>query len=510
VPVLSILEESGYCPKKKRLFMATSVQGRSHIESFYHLSPDISGNAMQETTCQGTACFVARHLNPALWQRASLQTGRVYCLGKCYLAPASGADEGRPRIETHARETILLKRLLDGGAPTLTHYTLKGGYHAIQAALSQSPEQLVQSVASSGLRGRGGAGFPTGEKWRKVLRESAAQKFVVANADEGDPGAYMERLLLEGDPHCLIEAMLIAGYATGAAKGFIYLRKEYPQAAVILRRAIEEAREERLLGAGVLNRRFSFEIELVMGRGSYVCGEETALLNSIEGKRPEPRQRPPYATTDGLYGQPTLINNVETLCNIPWIVLNGGEAYHRLGFSNSRGTKLVSLNSLFRRPGLYEIEFGMTLRRIVDDLGGGLKTGELKGVIIGGPLAGIVPPELLDTAFGFEELRAIGGSVGHGGIVAFDEHTSIPELIHHVFDFGAYESCGKCTPCRLGARRVEQIFARRPRSPEEAEEFRRIARALDLTSFCGLGTGLAEFAESALRHYPKEIAAWVA
>lgn len=230
------------------------------------------------------------------------------------------------------------------------------------------------------------------------------------------------------------------------------------------------------------------------------------MLNSIERKRPEPRTRPPYASSNGLFGLPTLINNVETLYNIPWIVLNGGDSYRRLGFSKSAGNKLVSLNSLFRRPGLYEIEFGMTVRGIVEELGGGLKTGRLKGVIIGGPLAGIVPPELLDTPFGFEELRAIGANVGHGGIVAFDEHTSIGELVHHVFDFGAYESCGKCTPCRLGTRRVERLFGNGCLGPKDRAEWQRIVSALALTSFCGLGTGLAEFARSAERYYAQELA----
>ncbi len=485
----------------------TKSAGRFPSDSFYHLSPaSLSGDAPPVTACQGTACFVARHLNPDLWQWAASQSERVYCLGKCYLAPASSDREERPRIESHARETILLSRMIDGGARNFAEYSQKGGYRAIARSLTQAPEELLEAVFESGLRGRGGAGFPTGEKWMKVSQESASPKYVIANADEGDPGAYMERFLLEEDPHCLIEAMLIAGYTVGASKGFIYLRKEYPQAAVSLERAIEEARTQHLLGERILDSRFSFELELVIGRGSYVCGEETALLNSIEGKRPEPRQRPPYATSDGLYGKPTLINNVETLYNIPWIVLQGGGAYHRLGFSRSRGNKLVSLNSLFRRPGLYEIEFGMPLRRIVEDLGGGLKTGPPKGLIIGGPLAGILPPRLLDLPFGFEELHAIGASVGHGGIVAFDDNTRIPDLIHHVFDFGAYESCGKCTPCRLGSRRVEQIFARPQRSPEEIEEFHRVVSALALTSFCGLGTGLAELAESAVRHYSKELA----
>jgi len=331
----------------------------------------------------------------------------------------------------------------------------------------------------------------------------------VANADEGDPGAYLDRFLLEEDPHALIEGMAIAGYAVGASKGWIYLRKEYPEAQTTLECALSEARAAGLLGGSVLNSDFGFDIELFIGQGSYVCGEETALLNSIEGRRPEVRTRPPFPTEHGLFGRPTVVNNIETLVNIPWIVSHGGEAYRALGFSKSRGTKVISLNSLFRRAGLYEVEFGVTVRHIIQELGGGLRSGKLKGVIIGGPLAGIIPPHLLDTPFGFEELHAIGASVGHGGVMAFDEHTSIAALMHHVFGFGAYESCGKCIPCRLGSRHIEQVFAEILQNGAanhwEEEGCERAISALKLASLCGLGTGLAEFAESVLRHYGKEL-----
>src|SRR6185437_15610484 len=244
-------------------------------------------------------------------------------------------------------------------------------------------------------------------------------------------------------------------------KGYIYLRKEYQQACEVMRQALAEARNEGVLGERILGKEFSFDIDLVIGRGSYVCGEETALLNSIEGRRPEVRLRPPYPAEDGLLHKPTLINNVETLANIPWIVRHGGDAFHNMGFSNSHGTKVLSLNSLFCSPGLYEIEFGISVREIVERLGGGLKSGRsVKGLLIGGPLAGIIPPHLFETPLGFEELASIGAAVGHGGVIAFDGHTSIAELVHHVFGFGAFESCGKCTPCRLGSREIEQMFRR--------------------------------------------------
>ena len=477
----------------------------SHIDSFYHLAR----MGEEEQLCRGTACFAARHLDPGRWSSAISGQERVYCLGNCYAAPASSRDLGRPRMKILSNEPVVLGPIIEGPISSLAAYTAVGGYSALVQALDRAPTDVVGEVEHSGLRGRGGAGFPTGKKWRAVAQQKGSEKFIVANADEGDPGAYIDRFLLEDDPHRLVEAMAIAGYAVGAAKGYIYLRKEYPQARLVLERALVEARREGFLGQEIAHHDFSFDVELVIGQGSYICGEETALLNSIEGRRPEVRLRPPYPSESGLFGKPTLINNVETLANIPWIVRNGGEAFRRLGFSNSRGSKTLSLNSLFRAPGLYEVDFGITVRQIVEDIGGGLKDGNIKGVIIGGPLAGIIPPHLFDTPLGFEELAGIGASVGHGGVIAFDEHTSIAELIHHVFDFGAYESCGKCTPCRLGSRRIEHLFEKILETghipAREKKESMEIVSALEMTSLCGLGTGLAQFAESALRHYAEEL-----
>ena len=478
------------------------MTSKPYVESFYHLAHE----TMAHKTCQATACFVAQHLNPERWREANEQTARVYCLGRCYMSPSSSEEDVRPRIESHAKQTVLLKRILGGGVRTLNQY---GNYAALERVLREPGEKVVAAIEASGLRGRGGAGFPTGRKWRAVYQQPPGQKYVVANADEGDAGAYIDRFLMEDDPHCFIESMIITGYAVGASKGWIYLRKEYPAARSILEQGIAEAKRAGYIGENIRGSGFSFDLEVYEGHGAYICGEETALLNSLEGKRPEVRARPPYPTEQGLWGKPTVVNNVETLCNVPWIILNGADAYRALGFNKSQGTKLVSLNSLFQRPGLYEVDFGITVRDIVEKIGGGLKSGTLKGVIIGGPLAGIVPPNLLDTKFGFEELRAIGAMIGHGGIVAFDEHTSIKDLIHHVFDFGAFESCGKCTPCREGGRRVEQIFGKILRnghaSKADRKEWDDIDAALLATSLCGLGTGLAEFAQSAIKHYPKEV-----
>ncbi len=474
------------------------------VESFYHLS----GVELANRACRGLACFVARGADPDRWQAACADAARVYCLGQCYRAPAGAGGTDRPEVAVHAREAVILRHAGGPAGRRLDRYRSRGGYRALEAALERSPEDLVRTIERSELRGRGGAAFPTGRKWRAVFDHAGPEKYVVANADEGDPGAYIDRFILEDDPHVLIEALAIAAHAIGARRGVVYVRAEYPLARVRLAAAIDEARQAGIL-ADVTGGRSSFDVQLEVGRGSYVCGEETALLNAIEGRRPEVRARPPYPAEAGLFGRPTLVSNVETLAAVPWIVERGADAYREMGFSTSRGTKVLSLNSLFRRPGLYEVEFGMPLRRVVEELGGGLRSGTLKGLIVGGPIAGIIPPWLLDTPLGFDELRAIGASVGHGGVVAFDEGTSIPELVHHVFDFGAYESCGKCTPCRLGTRRLEEIFrgvisaGRAPAS--HRDEWRELTRTLALTSLCGHGTGLAEFSASILRYFADEI-----
>jgi NADH:ubiquinone oxidoreductase subunit F (NADH-binding) len=476
------------------------------VASFYHLPHgEHTGKA-----CQGTACFAARHFHPARWAEAAAQNPRVYCLGECFAAPAKGQTHPRPPVKVFSRHGIVLGRIAAGGARTLAAYQQLGGYTALTKALTQQPEQVLAAVEASGLRGRGGAGFPTGRKWGAVATQPAGPKYVVANADEGDAGAYIDRYLMEDDPHALLEGMILAGYAVGASRGYIYLRAEYPLAGVVLNQALAEARTAGWLGARVGGTEFAFELEVYTGHGSYVCGEETSLLRSIEGKRPEVMARPPYPTERGLFDRPTLVNNVETLVSVPWIVTHGAESYAVLGFSRSRGTKALSLNSLFNRPGLYEVEFGTTVRHIVEEIGGGLRGGgQPKGVIIGGPIIGVIPPHLLDTPLGFEELAAIGAGVGHGGVVAFDEHTSIPALVEHVFSFGAYESCGKCTPCRSGSSRIEEIFVHAlagDATPADLQECRDLVTALKLTSLCGHGTGLARFAESILRHYPTEIA----
>jgi formate dehydrogenase iron-sulfur subunit len=482
--------------KKSPASIADAPISRS-VGSFYHLQ----GASLAGRNCAGLACFAARNDLPE--RRASTEDGEapVYCLGKCYRAPADAEHDHRPIIEVRSRESVLLGNVRNGSVRDFKVYRWRGGGEALARAKSMPPAEVVRLVESSRLRGRGGAGFPTGRKWQAVAAEQSPEKYIVANADEGDPGAFSDRFLLEDDPFLLIEGMAIAAHAVGASRGYIYLRKEYEAAATVFTAALRQVREAQWLSSG-------FDIELVTGHGSYVCGEETSMLNAMEGRRPEVRMRPPQITQHGLFGKPTLVNNVETLCSVPWIVQHGAAAYARLGCSESRGTKLLSLNSMLSRPGLYEVEFGVTLREILHGIGGGLRRGKLLGVMVGGPLAGLVPPQLLDVQLGYEEMQAIGAAVGHGGVIAFADDTSVAEIIEQVFRFGAFESCGKCTPCHLGAPAIARGFSDVVRGGRiDGARYHAMIRALAETSLCGHGRGLAEFARSIERHYPQELAA---
>ena len=477
------------------------------VDSFYHLDGvDIDGSL-----CQGTACFAASRMNPERWSRAVVQSPRVHCLGKCYAAPATGGDAARPRVSVTSSRPVVLERILHGGAYTVDEYERFGGFSGLKTALGRTPGEVVIEVERSGLRGRGGAGFPTAAKWRAAASQSADERFLVANLDEGDPGAFGDRIIAEEDPFCVLEGMMIAAHAIGARRGWVYVRKEYPRAIRSLRHAIAAARAEGLLRGPKCGSNASFDVELVEGRGGYVCGEETSLLNSIDGARPVVLPRPPYVAERGLHGMPTVVNNVETLASVPWILRHGATAYAKMGFAKSRGTKLLSLCSMFRQPGLYEVEFGVSLRHVVQDLGGGLRDGALKALLVGGPLAGLLPPSLLDCPLDFEEMQKLGACVGHGGVVALDEHMSIAALVQHVFAFAAFESCGRCVPCRLGARRIEHMFERiaagAAATTEDYTEFTEVIDALRVASMCAFGGGLAEFAGSVLRHYSRELRA---
>ncbi|HXY93538.1 MAG TPA: NADH-ubiquinone oxidoreductase-F iron-sulfur binding region domain-containing protein [Acidimicrobiia bacterium] len=481
------------------------MTGAPDVASFSHLVGIEPGTQ----PCQGLACFVARREQPARWQQTLETTPRVHCLGRCYEAPVTGEGSSRPHVESIASRTVVLERMRAGPVRTVEAYRRHGGLAAVERALSMPRPAVVAAIEASAVRGRGGAGFPAGRKWRAVLEQPDETKFVVCNADEGDPGAYIDRFLLEDDPFCVLEAMLIAAYAVGAQTGYVYVRREYPHAFRSVTQAVERLRSLGVLGADARGRGSGFDVRVLRGKGSYVCGEETALLNAIEGRRPEVRARPPFPSAHGLFGHPTLVHNVETLANVPWILREGPDAYAALGRGNSRGTKVLSLNSRFRRPGLYEVELGTPLARVLFDAAGGVRGGALSGVLVGGPLAGVIPPRHFDVPLAFEDLEGIGASLGHGGVVAFGGDTSIVDLAHHVFRFGRDESCGKCTPCRVGSVTVERTLAAwadgDPPSGVAREELPRVVDALAAASLCGHGTGLAAFARSLSRHYPDEV-----
>lgn len=487
---------------KEALHMRHGLVG-PEVDSFYHLH----GVSLDHGLCRGLGCFAGRARMPGRWASAVSQDPPIHCLGKCYASPSAAHENPEPRIETHCAVPIVLAGLPDSSVRSLEEYRASGGYRGLERVLTEEPEWLLREMEVSQLRGRGGAGFPAGRKWRAVAAELGGVKYVVANADEGDHGSYIDRFIMERAPHRLLEALGIAAYAVGARHAVVYLRKEYPAALKAVSSAIDEARRAGWIGGGAL----PFDVEIVVGQGSYVCGEETSLIRSIEHRRPEVMARPPFPTQRGLYGAPTLVNNVETLASVPWIAQHGGAAYAAMGTRNSRGTKAVSLNSLFVRPGLYEVEFGMPVRWIFENLGGGLVEGEIKAAIIGGPLAGVLHPDEFDTPLDFEELAAVGASVGHGGVVAFDASTRMIDLLIHVFAFGANESCGKCPPCRLGSARALRVLRDAEAEPGDVsrtEELADLVDALRSTSLCGHGSGLGEFAQSVFSKFGEELKPW--
>ena len=392
---------------------------------------------------------------------------------------------------------------------SLDDYRNNGGYAGLEKALATSPQDVVEIVKQSGLRGRGGAAFPTGIKWQTVLDAEGSQKYIVCNADEGDSGTFADRLVMECDPFSLIEGMTIAGFATGAGKGFVYIRSEYPQAIATMAKAIETATENGYLGENVLGSGNPFHIEIRKGAGAYICGEETSLLESLEGKRGTIRFRPPLPAIKGLFGQPTVVNNVISLATVPIILREGADFYRDFGVGNSRGTLTVQLAGNVARGGLYEVDFGMPLGEVLNDLGGGTLSGRpIKAVQAGGPLGALIPPQHFDTPLDYEAMQSVGGMLGHGGIVVFDDTTDLGALARFSLEFCAIESCGKCTPCRIGAVRGTEVIDR-IRAGENADANRILLDNLCDTmidgSLCGLG-GMAPLpVKSVLKHFPEEL-----
>ncbi|MBR2406555.1 MAG: NADH-quinone oxidoreductase subunit NuoF [Clostridia bacterium] len=397
---------------------------------------------------------------------------------------------------------------------SLDEYIANDGYQALAKCLTEyTPEQVIQIVTDSGLRGRGGGGFPTGRKWALTAPNKAPQKYVVCNADEGDPGAFMDRSVLEGDPHCLIEAMAIAGYAIGATMGYVYVRAEYPIAVRRLQIAIDAAREEGLLGKDIFGSGFDFDMEIRLGAGAFVCGEETALMTSIEGNRGEPRPRPPYPAVKGLYGCPTVENNVETFANIPQIILRGADWFASMGTEKSKGTKVFALGGKIKHTGLVEIPMGTTLREIVEEIGGGIPNGKkFKAAQTGGPSGGCIPASLIDTPVDYDNLIAIGCMMGSGGLIVMDEDTCMVDMAKFFLEFTVDESCGKCTPCRIGTKRLLEKLEKITEGKgtlEDIDELEELCNYIKQNSLCGLGQTAPNPVLSTLRFFRDEYIAHV-
>jgi formate dehydrogenase iron-sulfur subunit len=422
---------------------------------------------------------------------------------------ALGLVDEIPWFASQQRLTFARVGIID--PVSVADYVSNDGYQGLRRALSMTPQAIVQAVLDSGLRGRGGAAFPTGIKWKTVLDQPAGQKYITCNADEGDSGTFSDRMLMEGDPLALVEGMTIAGIAVGATQGYIYLRAEYPHAYRVLNEAIAAAYQARYLGSDVMGSGKRFDLEVRLGAGAYVCGEETSMLESLEGKRGEVRVRPPLPAIKGLFGQPTIVNNVMTLASVPLILHQGAEFYKNYGMGKSRGTLPLQLAGNIKRGGLVERAFGVTLRELLYDYGGGSATGRpIRAVQVGGPLGAYIPASQFDVAIDYEALAGIGALLGHGGIVVFDDTVDMARMARYAMEFCAIESCGKCTPCRIGSTRGVEVIDRILSGVESERNVRQLEDLCETMlqgSLCGLG-GMTPFpVTSALKHFREDFRA---
>lgn len=525
---------------------------------------DYKGREKHILVCGGTGCTSSHSEKIIEELRKELEENnidyarviRTGCFGLCAKGPIviirpedtfyamAKEDDTKEIVESHIRDGKIVERLLcrdiDNSVvhsldelnfykkqkrivlkncglidpENIDEYIAFDGYKALEKVLSNmTREDVIEVIKSSGLRGRGGAGFSTGLKWEFTKKAEGNQKYVVCNADEGDPGAFMDRSVLEGDPHVVIEAMAIAAYAVGANKGYIYVRAEYPIAVSRLQKAIDQAKEYGILGKDIFNTGFDFELEIRLGAGAFVCGEETALIESVEGHRGEPRPRPPFPANKGLFGKPTLLNNVETYANITQIILNGAEWFASIGTEKSKGTKIFAVGGNINNVGLVEVPMGITLREIVYDIGGGIPNGrEFKAAQTGGPSGGCIPAEHLDTPIDYESLTKIGSMMGSGGLIVMDNTKCMVNLARFFLDFTVDESCGKCPPCRIGTKRMLEILERMTEGAGkegDIEKLEKLAMNIKRSSLCGLGQTAPNPVLSTIKYFRNEYEAHI-
>ena len=491
------------------------------ITFYHHFAREAPGQSAPRV-CTGPIC-IHRGANTLL---ADLDKATAMpCAGRCdgpipvikdhqVLIGTSSADltptpSPLPRPNPGGYGECVFADIRAEGRATLAGYRQSGGYSALQLAIGKAPEELIEAVIDSQLAGRGGAGFPTGQKWRAVADAPGQPKTVVCNADEGEPGCFKDRAVLEHDPHAVLEGMLLAAYATGASRGFIYLRYEYPEICGIIEKTLTEAREANLVGSNILGSDFSCELYIRRGAGAYICGEEGSLLNSLEGKHPYPRNRPPFPVTHGFEDLPTAVNNVETLVSVPQIVRRGAEWYRGLGLDGRPGTKVISLSGDVQRPDNYEVPFGLPLKTLLNDWAGGPETGrEIQAVTMAGLSGGFLAADDLDATLDEASIRQRGSMLGAGGIMVFDDRRDIVDVARQAMAFFAEESCGKCFPCRIGTQRLEERLA--SGGPSDLAtwqtEVNDIGAAMKATSACGLGMAAPFITDSLLKYFPEQVA----
>ncbi len=492
--------------------------------SFYDfLKPENKGKKVY--VCNGSACVVAgtqNDLHRKLEQHFDTnEIGDMCCLGRCHENSAfhiagnnfSGKDIDKiDSIKKGDKATKEKYLVACKGTPVLTsdYGTIEEYYKILAACFKKSPEELLSQLKDSGLRGRGGAGFSMAFKLESCKKEKSEIKFIVCNADEGDPGAYSDRYIMENRPHALLMGMMLAGFITGSEHGVVYIRAEYPESVTVIAESIDALRNEKLLGKNILGSGFNFDFKVIKAQGAYICGEETALLSSIEGQRPEVRVRPPYPTQQGLFNKPTVVNNVETLANLPFIFKNGGKAFASIGTAKSSGTKLISLDSFFINPGIYEVDMGTPLSVVINDLGGGFRKA-VKAMHIGGPLGGLVPmSKINDLQIDFDSFARAGFLLGHASVVCIPEDYPLIKYLEHLFKFTAHESCGKCFPCRLGSTRGYEMLEKAQKEDYKIDILlmKDLLETMEAGSLCALGGGLPLPVKNAMQYFEKELSVY--